>query len=169
MELLSDFAFPVDALPSALLVAAWLALLRSLRYSAWRVAIFSLVGTIAHELLHLAAGWLFLAQPTSLSIIPKREGSGWTLGSVSFANLTIFNAAPVAFAPLLLIGVGWLGFEYWLCPTFEAGDYLNWIAGGYGVACCLFSCFPSSTDLKIGAISGVFYGFLGYTIWQAVG
>ena len=50
-------------------------------------------------------------------------------------------------------------------PAFIAGQYLSWLISSYLVAACLFSCIPSSTDIKIGALSGLMYGSVGYLLW----
>lgn len=156
-----------DMIPSAALVLGWFALLRAMRTSGLTLALVGLVGTLGHELLHLAAGVVFRAQPTSLSIFPRREGDRWVLGSVGFQNITLWNAAPVAFAPLLLAGVAWLAFEHWTQPAFAAANYVSWLISGYVVACSLFACVPSSTDLRIGAASAVMYGLGAYLVWWA--
>jgi len=153
-------------LPSILLLAAWFSVLRAARYSGWRIALLSLVGTTGHELCHAAVGWVLGAKPTSFSLLPRREGNVWVLGSVGFRNLTLWNAAPVAFAPLLLAGLAWLIFQFWTVPAFEAEAYVAWLLSGYVLATCLFSCMPSWTDLKIGGLSGLLYGGLGYVGWQ---
>ena len=90
------------------------------------------------------------------------------LGSVGFANLNILNAAPVAFAPLLMLGIGWLLYEHWMLPTFLMANYLIWVASGYVTACSLFSCIPSSADIKVGAMSVLMYGGIGFGLWQFV-
>jgi hypothetical protein len=61
----------------------------------------------ACKALHGLVGLLLFAKPRSFSIVPKRQGDTWVLGSVGFANLNIWNAAPVAFAPVLMLGIGY--------------------------------------------------------------
>jgi hypothetical protein len=100
-------------LPSVILVLAWLVVMRSTRSSGWRAALLSIPGTVLHEAAHLFVGLLFFAKPVSINLIPRRRDNHWVLGSVS-ANLNFFNAVPVAFAPLLLIGMAWLLLELWL-------------------------------------------------------
>ena len=51
----------------------------------------------ACEAVHGLVGLLLFAKPRSFSIVPKRQGDTWVLGSVGFTNLNIWNAAPVAF------------------------------------------------------------------------
>lgn len=156
-----------DTIPSAVLILCWLALLRSMRYSGLGIAVLSLAGTIGHEFLHAAVGWVLRAQPTSFSFVPKKSGDTWVLGSVGFTNINLWNAAPVAFAPLLLAGLAWLAFAHWTQPAFAAGEYVSWLISGYVIASSLFACVPSSTDLRVGAASGMMYGALGYLLWWA--
>jgi hypothetical protein len=65
--------------------------------------LFSALGTLCHELAHFSVGLLLGAEPTGLSIIPRRQGRTWELGSVTFANLRWYNAAPAALAPFLVL------------------------------------------------------------------
>ena len=152
--------------PSIYLVGVWLALLRATRYYGGAVALFGLVGTTGHEALHLLIGLMLGARPTSFSILPRRQGDSWVLGSVGFTHLTIWNSAPVAYAPLLLAGIGWLVIRLWMQPAFLAGSYVSWAVAGYVAACCFFSCIPSTTDVKVGFLSSVLYGALGYGLWR---
>jgi hypothetical protein len=117
----------------------------ALAFLIWMVAnahplffIFTAAGTLCHELAHFSVGLLTGADPTGLTIIPRRvgrSGSTWELGSVTFANLRWYNAAPAALAPLLVLLVpfavagwrtrpGWhfapadLGLMFLLAPQF---------------------------------------------------
>jgi hypothetical protein len=63
----------------------------------------SFVGTLCHELAHFGVGLLTNAEPTRISLLPRRKGKTWELGSVTFSNLRWYNAAPVALAPLLIL------------------------------------------------------------------
>jgi hypothetical protein len=74
--------------------------------------VFSAVGTLCHELAHFSVGLLLGAEPTGLSIVPRRQGRTWELGSVTFANLRWYNAAPAALAPFLVLLVP-LGVAWW--------------------------------------------------------
>lgn len=165
MRLPNNFHLTTEALASAVMILTWLIVMRSTRHSKWQLAMISLPGTVMHETLHGLVGWVLFAQPRSFSIFPKRQGNTWVLGSVSFANLNIWNAAPVAFAPLLMLGAGWLLYEHWMLPTFMRADYWIWMASGYVTACAFFSCVPSGTDFKIGAISGLMYTSIGFGVW----
>lgn len=157
----------IDAIPSVILVLVWLFLLRWVRYSGWGIAILTLIGTISHEVLHAAVGWIVYAKPTSFSVIPRRQKNCWVLGSVGFRNLNIWNSAPAAFAPLLLAWVSWLIFGYWTQPAFHSGHYVSWLVSGYVAAVALFSCVPSHIDIKMGALSALMYGCIGGLIWLA--
>ena len=164
----NNLSMTTETLASALLILTWLVVMRSVRHSKWQVAVISLPGTFTHEALHGLVGFLLFAKPRSFSIFPKRHGDTWMLGSVGFANLNIWNAAPVAFAPFLMLGIGWLLFEHWMLPTFQMADYLIWVVSGYVTACSFFSCIPSATDFEVGAWSGLMYGCLGLGLWYFV-
>lgn len=151
---------------SGVLVLAWLCVILSARKSRLRIGILGLVGTAGHEFLHFAVGFVLCARPVSISVWPRREGDRWALGSVGFRNVGLFNAAPVAFAPLLLLWAGWALFQYGVLPAFQEGRYLTWAALCYGVACCLFSFSPSSADFKMGAVSALIYCLLSYCAWS---
>jgi hypothetical protein len=73
--------------------------------------VFGAAGTLCHELAHFSVGLLLGAEPTGFSILPRRHGRVWELGSVTFANLRWYNAAPAALAPLAVllvpVGVAW--------------------------------------------------------------
>ena len=74
--------------------------------------VFSVVGTLCHELAHFSVGLLLNAEPTGLSVVPRRHGRTWELGSVTFANLRWYNAAPAALAPLLVLALP-LAVAWW--------------------------------------------------------
>ncbi|WP_126223665.1 hypothetical protein [Burkholderia ambifaria] len=156
----------VDAMPSLLLVAVWFGLLRRFRYSGYGIALLAVIGTSLHEATHFLVGWLLRAKPVSVNLFPRREGNAWVLGSVGFTGLNLFNAAFVAFAPLLLLAVAWSVFAWWLLPAFLAGQYVSWFLAGYVAACALFSSIPSGTDIRIGALSALMYAALGYGVWN---
>jgi hypothetical protein len=168
MRLPDNFYLTTEALASAVLILTWLVVMRSTRYSKWQLAFISLPGTAMHEALHGMVGLVLFAKPKSFSIFPKREGNTWVLGSVGFGNLNIWNAAPVAFAPLLMLGIGWLLYVNWTLPSFVMANYLIWVASGYVTACALYSCIPSATDIKAGAVSGLMYGGIGFGVWYFV-
>jgi hypothetical protein len=82
----------------------------ALAFLIWMVAsthpaffVFTAAGTLCHELAHFSVGLLTGADPTGLTVIPRRRGKVWELGSVTFANLRWYNAAPAALAPFLVL------------------------------------------------------------------
>jgi hypothetical protein len=92
-------------------------------------------------------GILLRARPTGLSLIPRRVGSYWQLGSVSFSHITAFNAVPIAFAPLILAGIAYLvalNWFFWFNPAFTTTLAL------YGVLFVLvYNALPSRQDLRV--------------------
>lgn len=154
-----------SSIPSGVLVFGWLLFLRASRTSGWRMALVSLPGTWLHEVAHWGVGLILAAKPVSFSLWPKKEGNSWVLGAVGFTGLNIWNSAPVALAPLLLFAFGGLAFVHLLQPLFEQERYGLWLVLGYPVAACLFSGLPSSTDIRVGALSICMYAAAGYVLW----
>lgn len=131
------------------------------------MAFLSLPGTLLHELMHCIVGGLLGAKPVALDLAPRRVGDRWILGSVSFARINILNAAPTAFAPLLMLPIaGWL-FQHWMVPVFVAGNYAEWVLAGYLVGCCVFSCLPSWIDIRLGATSALVWSGFVFVLWYA--
>jgi hypothetical protein len=139
-------------LPAAVLalVIAYLSRLHPLFF------LFTLAGTICHELAHLLVGWLVGARPVSMSIIPRRVAgpgrrSHWQLGSVSFTRLRWYNAAPAALAPFFVLLLP-LAVACWR----TRGD---WQFGSIDLLIAMLlapqflSFWPSGTDWRIAARS----------------
>jgi len=90
--------------------------------------LFTVAGTLCHELAHFFAGLLTNARPVGLTVVPRwigrgKRGSGaghWELGSVTFANLRWYNAAPAALAPLLVLAVP-LAVAWWRTRAMTTG------------------------------------------------
>lgn len=143
-------------IPSAAL--AWLLWIGSRAHPAFFV--FTTAGTLCHELAHFSVGLLTNAEPVGMSVLPRRikrtkgskaGGHNWELGSVSFANLRWYNAAPAALAPLLVLFVP-LGVAWWR----TRGD---WAFAPVDLAIMFFlapqflSFWPSPVDWKLAARS----------------
>ncbi|NNG23215.1 hypothetical protein [Telluria aromaticivorans] len=118
--------------------------------------VFTAAGTLCHELAHFSAGLLTNAEPVGLSVIPRRikragKGHNWELGSVTFANLRWYNAAPAALAPLLVLGLPfavawWRTRQGWV---FEPVDLLLAVL----LAPQFLSFWPSPVDWRLAARS----------------
>jgi hypothetical protein len=133
--------------PSAALALLIRALSR--RYAVFHV--FTLAGTICHELAHLLAGLLTGARPASFTVIPRRSGRGWELGSVVLTRVRWYNAAPAALAPLLILGIP-LAVALWRTAPgwrFEPAD----LGLAFLLAPQMLSFWPSAVDWKIAARS----------------
>ena len=118
--------------------------------------VFTAAGTLCHELAHFSVGLLTNAEPIGLSVIPKRikkpgKGHNWELGSVTFANLRWYNAAPSALAPLLVLvlpfAVAWWRTRHGL--VFEPVD----LALAFFLAPQFLSFWPSPVDWRLAARS----------------
>jgi hypothetical protein len=167
VEYLQSHLHQAGFVPSVALVAIFYALLRGMRDTMWRVAVLSLPGTIAHELTHFIVGFVLNAKPHGFSIWPRPRGNSWTLGSVSFRNIGLFNGAFVALAPLLLLPIAWLCLTHVLAPLWNEGQWGWWLLAGYLAATALFAALPSFQDIKIGGPSLLLYGALSALLWWA--
>jgi hypothetical protein len=167
MDYLRSCVHQAGFVPSAALMVVFYVFLRSARDTMWRIALLTLPGTLAHELMHLMVGFVLLAKPQGFSLWPRRSAKGWTLGSVSFRNIGLLNGAFVALAPLLLLPVAWLGLVYVLVPLWVEGRWGWWLLGGYLAATALFAALPSFQDLRIGGPSLLLYGAIGALLWWA--
>lgn len=118
--------------------------------------VFTAAGTLCHELAHFSVGLLTNAEPVGMNVFPRRikrpkGGHNWELGSVTFANLRWYNAAPAALAPLLVLLVP-LGVAWWRTRggwTFEPVD----LAIMFFLAPQFLSFWPSPVDWKLAARS----------------
>jgi hypothetical protein len=109
--------------------------------------VFSVVGTLCHELAHFSVGLLLGAEPVGFTIIPRRNGRTWELGSVSFANLRWYNAAPAALAPFLVLLVP-LAVAWWRTRSpwrFGPADLVLTLV----LAPQFLSFWPSPVDWKL--------------------
>ncbi|HEY0061685.1 MAG TPA: hypothetical protein VGC21_06170 [Telluria sp.] len=125
--------------------------------------VFTAAGTMCHELAHWVAGLLTGARPGALTIIPRRQGAHWQLGSVTLTRVRWYNAAPAALAPLLIIlipfAVGW-----WRTRGpwhFQSMDILI----AFGLAPQLLSFWPSRVDWLIALRSWPWVLILGALAW----
>jgi hypothetical protein len=113
--------------------------------------LFTAAGTLCHELAHFSVGLLAGAEPTGLTIIPRRVGRSWELGSVTFANLRWYNAAPAALAPLLVLLVP-LAVAWWRTRGGWRFDPLD-LALMFLLAPQFLSFWPSPVDWRLAARS----------------
>jgi hypothetical protein len=109
--------------------------------------LFTVAGTMCHELAHFVAGWLTGARPGGLTIIPRRTGVNWQLGSVTLTRVRWYNAAPSALAPFLIIlipfAAGW-----WRTRAAWHFQLID-IAIAFALAPQFLSFWPSKVDWLI--------------------
>jgi len=118
-------------------------------------ALFTLPGTILHELCHFVAGLVTFSHPRLPSLIPHREGNGWTLGSVEFIP-GIFTTWFVALAPLWLMPtLAYLifcyaqEFAYHYASHWSRDAALTLIILGWVESSIIFAAMPSRQDWQI--------------------
>ncbi len=130
--------------------------------------IFTLAGTICHELAHFCVGVLVFARPASLTVIPRRKGQGWQLGSVLLTRVRWYNAAPAALAPCLILVLPWLVASW---RTHEGLHFLPIdLALAFLLAPQFLAFWPSTDDWRIALRSWpmLLVGAAGFGLFQIV-
>ena len=116
--------------------------------SMWASALINIPGTLLHELMHFFVGALFNARPCNFTILPRRNLEGdYVMGSVSFRNITFYNAVPAALAPLLLLPIGFYVNKYLLpimAPTLS-----NYVLYVLLQTIIVENAIPSWTDFDV--------------------
>ncbi len=129
--------------------------------------IFTVAGTICHELAHFCAGLVTGAQPTALTVIPRRKGRHWELGSVTLSRVRWYNAAPAALAPLAIVLLPF-AVAWWRTGP---GWHFQWLdlLIAFLLAPQFLSFWPSLADWRIAARSWpylVIIAVLGWLAWR---
>lgn len=140
-------------------MAAVLWLLNQAKRSFWLCSLLALPGTICHEACHWMVGKLLRGEPVRFTVMPRREGRSFVLGSVAFRNLRWYNAFFVGLAPLALLPLAY-GLLLW---RLGSHPQLAWseVAVVFLLANLVFAALPSWQDLKIAARSPVGWLLLG--------
>jgi hypothetical protein len=125
---------------TALLVWGALSCVKS---TGWAILL-GLPSTLAHELSHWIVALFLGARPSFPSIIPRKDGKNWVLGSVRFYVRTA-TAALVALAPLWVL----LPLSWGLVTAEPALTGEDAILRGVVIAYLVRGCVPSSPDIKI--------------------
>ena len=146
------FFYLLPSLLLALLIRAF-----SARYP-W-FFLFTVAGTLCHELAHFTVGLLTGARPRALTVVPRRVGQRWELGSVTLARLRWYNAAPVALAPLLVLALPFLVAAWRTPPGWSFGWFDVVLA--FVVAPQFLACWPSAIDWKTSLRSWPYLPLLG--------
>lgn len=135
-----------------LLPSAFLAIvIRALARSHPLFFLFTVLGTVSHELAHFVAGLVTGARPASFTVIPRRVGQHWELGSVMLTRVRWYNAAPAALAPLLVILLP-LAVAWWRTRPGWAFQPVD-LAIAFALAPQFLSFWPSGGDWKLAARS----------------
>jgi hypothetical protein len=144
--------------------AAMLWLMNQAKRSFWLFSLLALPGTLCHEGCHWLAGKLLNGRPVHFTVLPRREGHGLVLGTVTFGNLHWYNAFFIGLAPLGLLPLAYGLFLWRLGGNPEFG----WPEAGmlYLLANLLFGSMPSWQDLRIAARSPIGWLLLaGALVW----
>jgi hypothetical protein len=145
-------------------MAVMLYLLNQARRSFLLFSLVALPGTICHELCHWIVGGLLNGRPVHFTVLPRREGRGFVLGSVAFENLRWYNAFFIGLAPVLLLPTAYAIVRWRIGrnPAFgwpEAAILLV-------LANLVFGAIPSWQDLRTAARSPIGWLLLaGGLVW----
>jgi hypothetical protein len=100
--LASFFATQVPVWTTAIFFIGFWLLLRSVNRFIRLWSLLNLPATFLHELAHMIVGFALSAQPTRMSLWPRKVGTtSWRVGSVGFTRLRWWNGGAVSLAPLL--------------------------------------------------------------------
>jgi hypothetical protein len=116
-------------------------------------ALLVLPGTLAHEGLHALLGLVLRGRPAGFTLLPRREGRGWVMGSVAFANIRWYNAFFIGAAPLLLLPAAY-GLLVWRLGAHPVFGWPEALAV-FLIANLVYASVPSWQDLRIAARSPV--------------
>ncbi|WP_019142928.1 hypothetical protein [Noviherbaspirillum massiliense] len=127
------------------------------------VIVFYLAGTICHELAHFCAGLITRAEPVSFSVIPRRSAREWMLGSVEFANLRWYNAAPTALAPFAILAIPFIVAAWRVRQPWS----FTWVDLGIAflLAPQFLSFWPSRQDWVLSIASWPYLLIIGGGYW----
>lgn len=148
LNILTDIGHRFLGLPNTdhFLIAAVLVfdLVAAPRLGMWAYSLFSLPGTVAHELCHWSSALVLGAKPKFPHIIPKREGDAWRLGSVQFVP-NLLTVIPIALAPCLLLPLGIWYAVFVMHPATGSWYLIHvWVASTF-----LAASLPSRQDWKV--------------------
>lgn len=124
--------------------------------------VFTVAGTICHELAHFLVGLLTGARPGAFTIVPRRVGRHWELGSVTLTRVRWYNAAPAALAPLLIIALPF-AVAWWRTRPgwhFQPLDLLL----AFALAPQFLSFWPSPMDWRIALRSWPYLIVIGIVV-----
>ena len=127
--------------------------------------LFTVAGTVCHELSHFIAGMVTGARPAGFTVIPRRKAGHWELGSVTLTRVRWWNAAPAALAPFIIILIP-IAVAVWRTKpgwTFNTADILV----AFALAPQFLSFWPSKVDWRIAARSWPYLFILAGIAWLA--
>lgn len=127
--------------------------------------LFTVAGTLCHELAHVLAGGLTGAAPSSITIIPRRKGRHWELGSVTLNRVRWYNAAPAALAPLAILLIP-LAVAAWRTAPGWRFEFIDLVIALL-LAPQLLSFWPSAIDWRVAARSWPYLFIIAPLAWLA--
>lgn len=117
-------------------------------------------GTVVHELMHAAVGFVLVASPGRVSVFPDPvvPGQPKVIGGATFHNLNWFNTIPTAIAPLVSIPLILMNLHYFQVKETWKAALVVWL-----LSSVVSQALPSPVDWKI-----AFKNTAGVIFWIAV-
>ncbi len=143
---------PREWLYIAVIVAALFGL-HGIRRVFWLFSLLVLPGTMAHEGLHFLTGLVLRGGPVGFRLLPRREGTGWAMGSVTFNHIRWYNAFFIGMAPLLLLPAAY-ALVVWRLHGVPGFGWREGLAV-YVIANLVYAAVPSWQDVRIAARSPI--------------
>lgn len=121
------------------------------------------LGTLFHELAHFFMAVFFLKIPSSISVMPYREGNIHNYGrvTITYDKLNLYNTFPINIAPILIIPTILLNpyfVEFYF--YFASSSIISKFIFLYIVIVLATNAIPSSSDLRNGFYSASFLFWL---------
>jgi hypothetical protein len=114
------------------------------RLGMWPYSLFALPGTVMHEGSHWVVSYILGAKPSFPSLIPKRDGDAWRLGSVQAAS-NLITSIPIALAPFMLLPIG----LWYAASIMSAGTGWWYLAHAWIAGTILIAGMPSRQDWSV--------------------
>lgn len=127
----------------------WFWVSRKASSNIYATSFLNLPFTALHELAHLTVALLTFGKASKLSLMPKKNGEQYVLGSVTIEKANAINAFPIAFAPLTLLFIPIELFHAWF--NFFGNSVIALIGLSFLTAAITQNAMPSKQDLRVAA------------------